>query len=68
MKNKKKEQKDTSLHWCYIGENKEYVMMTCTREDWEKIRDVVEWARKRLDQDLARESDEFNYGYTRENR
>ena len=56
---------DKSLRWCYIGDNKEYVMMTCTREDWEKIRDVVEWARKRLDQDLARESDEANYSYTR---
>lgn len=61
-------EKDNSLKWCYVGENKEYVVMTCTREDWEKIRDVVEWARKRLDKDLRNESDEFNYGYTRENR
>ena len=56
----------SKLTWCYIGNNQEYVMMTCTREDWEKIRIALESARRFLDKEyrLAHESDEFNYGYT----
>ena len=68
MKNKKKEQKeqkDTSLHWCYVGENQEYVVMTCTREDWETIRKAVEVA---TNYQIRNESDMANYSYTRENR
>ena len=60
--------KDNSLKWCYIGENNEYVMMTCTREDWESIIHIVEWAKNRLHKDrgdIVHESDEWNYGYTR---
>ena len=62
----KTKQETKSLKWCYIGNNKEYVMMTCTREDWEKIRIALESARRFLDKEyrLAHESDEFNYGYT----
>ena len=62
-------EKESSLKWCYIGENQEYVIMTCTKEDWETIRTAVEWAAyKKRSEELAQESDAWNYGYTRENR
>jgi len=57
--------KENSLKWCYIGENKDQVMMVCSKEDWEAICDIVEWAKK---QSMLRESDNWNYSYTAENR
>ena len=68
MKNKKKEQKENSLKWCYIGENKDQVLMLCSKKDWESICGIIEWARNKYLQDLCYESDEWNFGYTRENR
>ena len=67
-KNKKNEE---PINWCYIGENKDHVLMTCSREDWENIIKIIEWAKNRLHQDRGdyvpdvHESDEWNYGYTR---
>ena len=66
-------EKENSLMWCYIGENKDQVMMTCSKEDWENIIKIIEWAKNRLHQDRGdyvpdiHESDEWNYDYTRRN-
>ena len=65
------EEKDKSLKWCYIGENKDQVLMVCSKEDWESIIHIIEWAKNRLHQDRGdyvpniHESDEWNYSYTR---
>ena len=70
-KSKKKIKKNDDFFWCYIGENKDHVAIVCTREDWESIKRIVEWAKNRLRQDRGdyvprvSESDEWNYGYTR---
>ena len=61
----KNKQTNKPINWCYIGENKDYVMMTCSKEDWENIIKTLEWARNRLQEDVLHESDEWNYGYTR---
>lgn len=65
MKNKKNEE---PINWCYVGENKDHVLMMCSKEDWESIIKIIEWAKNKLLQDQLHESDEWNYGYTRENR
>jgi len=67
----KEVKKDEPINWCYIGENKDHVLMTCSREDWESIIKIIEWAKNRLHKDRGdyvpdiHESDEWNYGYTR---
>ena len=64
-------EKENSLKWCYIGKNKDRVMIVCSKEDWESIIRIIEWAKNRLHQDRGdyvpniHESDEWNYGYTR---
>ena len=61
----KEVKKDEPINWCYIGENKDHVLMTCSKEDWESIIKIVNWANTKLHEDILHESDEWNYGYTR---
>lgn len=60
-------EKENSLMWCYIGENKDQVMMTCSKEEWETICKALELVKNGRVIPLASESDEWNYGYTRRN-
>ena len=60
-----KKKTEEPINWCYIGEKKDHVLMTCSREDWESIIRIIEWAKNRLHQYQLHESDEWNYGYTR---
>lgn len=66
-----KKKKNDDFFWCYIGEKKDHVAIICSKEDWENIKKIVEWAKNRLHVDRGdyvpkiHESDEWNYGYTR---
>ena len=62
VKNKKNEE---PINWCYIGEKKDHVLVMCSKEDWESIIRIVNWANTKLHEDILHESDEWNYGYTR---
>lgn len=65
MAKKEQKQDNKSILWGYIGENQEYVVMTCTREDWNKIIKILEYVRdKKEHYRMAHESDEFNFSYT----
>ena len=71
MKMTKTKKNEEQINWCYIGEKKDHVLVMCSKEDWENIIKIVEWAKNRLHQDRGdyvpriSESDEWNYGYTR---
>ena len=58
--------KKNSLMWCYIGENNDKVMMTCSKEEWETICKALELVSNGKVH-MCFESDEWNYGYTRRN-
>lgn len=53
------------IHWCYIGEKNDRVLMTCSKEDWESIMRIIEYVKYQNDRKILHESDEWNYGYTR---
>lgn len=61
----KEVKKDEPINWCYIGEKKDHVLVMCSKEDWESIIKIVNWANTKLHEDILHESDEWNYGYTR---
>ncbi len=60
-----KKKTEEPINWCYIGEKKDHVLMTCSKEDWERIIRIINWAKNKLHEDVLHESDEWNYGYTR---
>ncbi len=57
-------EKENSLMWCYVGENKDQVMMTCSREEWETICKALDWVRHQKNIYIPSESDDWNYSYT----
>ena len=62
------DKESNSIKWCYFGENKDQVMMICSKQDWEALQDVLKWADRRVKDIILRESDDWNYGYTRANK
>ena len=52
--------KENSLMWCYIGKNKDQVMMICSKKEWETICKALELVSNEKVH-MCSESDEWNY-------
>ena len=56
-------EKQNSLMWCYIGKNKDQVMMTCSKKEWNTICKALDLVRKSKVYRCS-ESENWNYSYT----
>ena len=56
-------EKQNSLMWCYIGENKDQVMMTYSKKEWNTIYKALDLVRKSKVYKCSK-FENWNYSYT----